>query len=1029
VRSAAFTLLLALAAPAFAVDEADLARRQADQRQARAMAREMVSTVLDLQLRQLDENGLTDLPLYRDIKTMRGNLARLVETEMAAVVERLVEAQHASGADREAKFVEARRAIRTVVVRLSVERQALLRRLKAAEIVEQATRLIELQTAAREGAAALPGLPEDRRPDAALKTLEDQRDVKEVFLRLVETLGDVKTWDGPIATAASDGLRLLKEADAGKHLDEAEQTLASAAFGETTTHQDAALDALRKLLTLIEKAQGQLDSQGGGLAETVRRLKEQQQALRAQVESEGLTEPKPERVEAQQKIAAALAELADDLAGNTTAEPLRKQAEAAAKAATEALFAADEPKTLAEQQRTIDRLTALEEAVATGTEDQHDRSAAELAKAVQDLEKAKQELKQAADKHAEAAREGAAKPQAAGEAEKAAAEQAGKIDEGKELPASVAARIEDATDEARSAAEALAAAARDDAAKDKAAAEAVAKTGDAFQRAQAAVEEALADAKRSEAAVRIGELARAAEALERAAAAERQLGETAAEAAKANGLTAEQAGKMKHVQADVQGVVSKTAEGVKAAAPKAAEALGRALDAAKQADAALSQAAAAPGESSKPAAGHAGEQAAHTAEAITQAAAELRNEIGKAAGELAGLAQEQLAPVATAEQAVSQATEAVSGDPQQAAQAAGRAADASAAAETTATAAAQAARHALAGEGTTEDAADALDRAAIGLAARQQQLEQDHRLAERLGQLAARQQAAVQQIEQARQSLVGAPSDPQAMSKPQRQAAQTLHAATRQFAAVQRATGQGAARVSGQQQVANVPIREALETAERLPVPHLPTPPVPAPEGEQVAQGDRGEKVEGAQQPAANSGAENQNQAGAAQNSSQNGTPSDTGSAQPGGTEATGLGTGLVPAAPQETARMMAGADAQAALAALEAMQATESMEDVAASDTDLALNDAVPPGENADDAQQAAKGAPTQDGPPADSDSQNPDAAGRDSDAGPGSGRDAAWFAKLPPEVRAAIRGSASQPAPKGYEGKLRRYFESVDK
>ena len=126
---------------------------------------------------------------------------------------------------------------------------------------------------------------------------------------------------------------------------------------------------------------------------------------------------------------------------------------------------------------------------------------------------------------------------------------------------------------------------------------------------------------------------------------------------------------------------------------------------------------------------------------------------------------------------------------------------------------------------------------------------------------------------------------------------------------------------------------------------------------------------------------------------------------------------------------MMAGADAQAALAAMEAMQASESMEDVAASETDLALNDATPPGQNADDAQQSGqKGASTQNGPPANSDSQNTEGVGRDSDAGPG-GRDAAWFAKLPPEVRAAIRGSASQPAPKGYEGKLRRYFESLDK
>jgi len=37
-------------------------------------------------------------------------------------------------------------------------------------------------------------------------------------------------------------------------------------------------------------------------------------------------------------------------------------------------------------------------------------------------------------------------------------------------------------------------------------------------------------------------------------------------------------------------------------------------------------------------------------------------------------------------------------------------------------------------------------------------------------------------------------------------------------------------------------------------------------------------------------------------------------------------------------------------------------------------------------------------------------------------------WFAKLPPELRKAIRNNARQRPPKGYEQRLRRYFESVD-
>ena len=59
------------------------------------------------------------------------------------------------------------------------------------------------------------------------------------------------------------------------------------------------------------------------------------------------------------------------------------------------------------------------------------------------------------------------------------------------------------------------------------------------------------------------------------------------------------------------------------------------------------------------------------------------------------------------------------------------------------------------------------------------------------------------------------------------------------------------------------------------------------------------------------------------------------------------------------------------------------------------------------------------------------------DSDAG-GEGEDSTveakrfdgdpWFAKLPPSLRKAIQARARRNAPKGYEERLRRYFQSID-
>src|SRR5436309_9238787 len=56
-------------------------------------------------------------------------------------------------------------------------------------------------------------------------------------------------------------------------------------------------------------------------------------------------------------------------------------------------------------------------------------------------------------------------------------------------------------------------------------------------------------------------------------------------------------------------------------------------------------------------------------------------------------------------------------------------------------------------------------------------------------------------------------------------AAQALQQAQQQFAAAQTATGEGAADISGQQEVANQPIREGLQIASQLSQRLLPKPP------------------------------------------------------------------------------------------------------------------------------------------------------------------------------------------------------------
>ena len=67
------------------------------------------------------------------------------------------------------------------------------------------------------------------------------------------------------------------------------------------------------------------------------------------------------------------------------------------------------------------------------------------------------------------------------------------------------------------------------------------------------------------------------------------------------------------------------------------------------------------------------------------------------------------------------------------------------------------------------------------------------------------------------------------------------------------------------------------------------------------------------------------------------------------------------------------------------------------------------------------------QSAPAAQADSRG-QAANQDSDAGALKLEGEPWFAKLPPSLKSAIQAKSRGKAPRGYEERLRRYFESVD-
>ena len=169
VGIAAMVLLATTAYSSLAAEKDNYRQKQQSQEKARGLARELVQSVLDIQLRQLKENGMEKVPVYADIRDMRVHVDALVKDQMEAVVELLVKAQDGTKAERLARFNEARDKIRDIVVQLMAERQKLHKRLQIARIAAQVHQLIGMETKVYNVTRSLPDeKPEERQTERAV---------------------------------------------------------------------------------------------------------------------------------------------------------------------------------------------------------------------------------------------------------------------------------------------------------------------------------------------------------------------------------------------------------------------------------------------------------------------------------------------------------------------------------------------------------------------------------------------------------------------------------------------------------------------------------------------------------------------------------------------------------------------------------------------------------------------------------------------------------------------------------------------
>ncbi|MBA2113739.1 hypothetical protein [Bremerella alba] len=296
--------------------------------------------------------------------------------------------------------------------------------------------------------------------------------------------------------------------------------------------------------------------------------------------------------------------------------------------------------------------------------------------------------------------------------------------------------------------------------------------------------------------------------------------------------------------------------------------------------------------------------------------------------------------------------------------------------------------------------------------------------------------------------------------------ASQLAESMQQFANSQRKATQLAANAAQQGQIANQPVREALQTASRLPVPMSPmNPPADAAMGDPAdASGSpqpedlAGEPSEAGQE-ASSDGEPSQgspmsgSEAPQSGNSSQMASQPSPSQGSPGQPPSTDMGNSMVSPTPQVTAQALAGAEVMESLWD----QMPELIADGQSESGEVASIDpqgmAAPASAMLDNPNASQPASPTDamaqnamQGQPANSQATNSQASNSTegseanteesaSSGGTSNSNPAArtfekepWFTKLPPGVQQSIRASVRRSPPPGYEERLRRYFENVD-
>jgi hypothetical protein len=345
------------------LNNARLGPARLGQRRARELTGNLISEVLDSQLRRLSENNLSHVPLHAEISSLRRNVGGMLENEMAEIADLLGGTTPLPANAVETNQARARVLARKVVVQLMVERRRIRKRLRVAQTATIVQQLIDLQSAARRKAESLDRGSNSNRDAAAVEVFHDQADVGSLLIQLQGTLEDIAGWAGTLGASATEALQRSRDDRVVAVSDEAKTKLRQGQFSEALPDQQRVLATLYAVHQALGRAQGLASLNRAAALRLTRRLIRMQKKIHDETRLADLSDDSlKDRLAGEQRSLQRELDPLENLMrfSSLTVDDVGR-ASVAARGAEQTLFEGDLPATLAQQQQVLASLAAVEQ--------------------------------------------------------------------------------------------------------------------------------------------------------------------------------------------------------------------------------------------------------------------------------------------------------------------------------------------------------------------------------------------------------------------------------------------------------------------------------------------------------------------------------------------------------------------------------------------------------------------------------------------------------------------------------------------